>query len=440
MSDPFYRAFEEKFRGGRAEIKQRLQVYVPFLTELAQAYPHTSVVDLGCGRGEWLELLREHGLTACGVDLDQSMLEACHEQGLVVETADAIEFLSRQSDSSALAVTAFHLVEHIEFSALRELVAQSFRILKPGGLLIMETPNPENLMVATQGFYLDPTHEKPIPPDLLAFVPEYAGFTQIKILRLQESPAILENVNLSLNDVLGGASPDYAVVAQKPAASDVLGLVQKAYQRVYGISSAALAERYRHQNAERNQQNLHQVEWIRHQTLKLQRQQHAMTLQMMTLHQQSMALHQQSQEHLQQLQVQINETKAEAAQWAHQLVLVYASRSWAITRPLRWLSLQRRRLSEQGFVLRFKAVLKKIARPIWAHLQSFLNLHPRCKLFVIRCSQRLGLYERIHRWHYRQPAQSVLAHPVSAIKIEQLTPHARQLHDVLQKHLSQKKG
>ena len=85
----------------------------------------------------------------------------------------------------------------------------------PGGLLIMETPNPENIVVATRNFYLDPTHQRPIPPMLLAFVAEYAGFARVKTLRLQESKELVNKGDVSLQDVFAGASPDYAVVAQK---------------------------------------------------------------------------------------------------------------------------------------------------------------------------------------------------------------------------------
>jgi O-antigen chain-terminating methyltransferase len=253
MRNSFYRAFEDKFRGTRTEIKRRLQVYIPLVTALSPVYPGAPVLDLGCGRGEWLELLRDQTLCAKGVDLDAGMLNACHDLGLNVENAEAVGYLSCQKPNSALAVTAFHLVEHIGFSSLQALAAEAFRVLKPGGLLIMETPNPENFVVATQGFYLDPSHDKPIPPDLLAFVAEYAGFEQIQILRLQEAQGIQNKFDLNLNDVLSGASPDYAVVAQKPAASDVQDMLKVEFERNHGVSTSTLAELYRQQGAERHQ-------------------------------------------------------------------------------------------------------------------------------------------------------------------------------------------
>ena len=215
MSDGFYRAFEERYRGSRELIKGRLVAYRPFVEPLLEVYPSATALDLGCGRGEWLELLVESGFKPIGVDLDKGMLEACLERGLPVEQGDALAYLSALPDESQAVVSAFHVVEHITFDQLGTLVAETLRVLMPGGLLIMETPNPENIVVATRNFYLDPTHQRPIPPMLLAFVAEYAGFARVKTLRLQESKELVNKGDVSLQDVFAGVSPDYAVVAQK---------------------------------------------------------------------------------------------------------------------------------------------------------------------------------------------------------------------------------
>ena len=245
MSDQFYRAFEEKFRGSRALIQQRLEVYLPFVQPVCAAYPEALVLDLGCGRGEWLELLQKHAISAMGVDLDTGMLEACQQLNLKVQCQDALDSLKQLQDGSASVISAFHLVEHLPFDHVKDLVAECQRVLKPGGLLIMETPNPENFMVATQSFYLDPTHLRPIPPDLLAFVPEYLGYEPVKILRLQETAGVKTNPNLSMLDVLTGASPDYAVVAQKAGYTALKNSLQALFDQAFGISGHALLERHR---------------------------------------------------------------------------------------------------------------------------------------------------------------------------------------------------
>ena len=244
MRDGFYRAFEERFRGSRDSIISRLRVYLPFLAPLVQFEQGARVLDLGCGRGEWLELMTEIGLTADGVDLDAQMLEACRRRGLSVYQEDAIAHLGALSDQSRAVVSAFHLVEHLSFDRVGTLVEEALRVLTPGGLLILETPNPENIIVATWEFYLDPTHQRPLPPALLAFLPEYCGFARTKVLRLQESKALVKNASPALNDVLGGASPDYAVVAQKAAHAVRLALFDKAFDPDYGLLAHTIADRY----------------------------------------------------------------------------------------------------------------------------------------------------------------------------------------------------
>lgn len=162
MSSDFYRAFEDKFRGAREVIKARLKVYLPFIKPLKDIYPDASAVDLGCGRGEWLELLAENGFSAQGVDLDDGMLAACRELGLRVQTGEAVAFLKSLPDQSQAVISGFHLAEHIPFDDLQALVEESLRVLRPAGVLILETPNPENIVVGTSSFYLDPTHRKSV--------------------------------------------------------------------------------------------------------------------------------------------------------------------------------------------------------------------------------------------------------------------------------------
>jgi hypothetical protein len=218
---------------------------LPFVQPVCAAYPEALVLDLGCGRGEWLELLQKNSIAAMGVDLDTGMLAACQQINLKVQCQDALESLKQLQDGSASVVSAFHLVEHLTFDHVKELVAECHRVLKPGGLLIMETPNPENFMVATHNFYLDPTHLRPIPPDLLAFVPEYLGYESVKILRLQETAGVKTHPNLSMLDVLTGASPDYAVVAQKAGHTALKQSLQALFDQAFGISGYALLERQR---------------------------------------------------------------------------------------------------------------------------------------------------------------------------------------------------
>lgn len=239
----FYRAFEDRHRGSRELIAGRLRAYLPFIRGLMEAVPGRGGVDLGCGRGEWLELLAAEGFPCCGVDLDEGMLADCRARGLPAERGDAIEWLRSQADASLALVSAFHLVEHLPFNLLQTLVIEAKRVLAPSGLLILETQNPENLAVATDWFYLDPTHVRPLPPSLLSFLAEFHGFVRVRVLRLQHDPVLMSADWIGARNLLEGASPDYAVIAQITGQDPALKALDEAFAVEDGVSRSALADR-----------------------------------------------------------------------------------------------------------------------------------------------------------------------------------------------------
>ena len=220
LLDAFYVSFEDQFRGTRADIKQRATEYLPVVMAAKAGTPKAPILDIGCGRGEWLELLHEHELVAQGVDLNRIMIKQCQDLGFDVIESDAIQYLRTLKNNSLGAVTGMHIIEHIPFKRLIALFDEVLRVLKPGGVAIFETPNPENLIVGACNFYYDPTHLNPLPPEPMRFVMEARGYGTIEILRLHpysEETMIkegAEQVKQTLNGLLFGAQ-DYALVAYK---------------------------------------------------------------------------------------------------------------------------------------------------------------------------------------------------------------------------------
>lgn len=240
----FYFEFEQKYRGSREQIKSRLSAYLPFVQKCRSLYADCKALDLGCGRGEWLELMQENGIDAAGVDLNDAMVAYCTEKNFSCQKKDALSALKEAADESLSIVSGFHIAEHVPFDILMQLVHEAKRVLKPAGLLILETPNPENPAVGSCSFYNDPSHIRPLTPVLLSFLPEHVGFHRTKILRLQEDKRLHEPENLSLFHVLTGSSPDYSIVAQKQAAQNLTVEFDSLFQANYGITLEELCQSY----------------------------------------------------------------------------------------------------------------------------------------------------------------------------------------------------
>jgi SAM-dependent methyltransferase len=210
--EAFYPALEEHFRGTRPQILQRLTVYRPWI----DAAPPGQVADLGCGRGEWLELLTDWGRPSVGVDTNAVLVAHNRSLGFNVVQEDAVAWLGEQPAGSLAAISSFHVLEHLPFGLLLVLVDRACRALAPGGLLILETPNPENLLVATHTFWIDPTHVRPLPPALLEFVVTRAGLVVEATPRLNPPEQIVGDVADPGLQQLLMQGRDYAVIGRKP--------------------------------------------------------------------------------------------------------------------------------------------------------------------------------------------------------------------------------
>jgi SAM-dependent methyltransferase len=230
LSVEAYLKFEDRHRGSREDIRQRQQAYLDVLRE-------EPILDIGCGRGEFLTLCREAKRDARGIDENAGMVATCREAGLDVEQAEALAYLAELPRASLGSVFCAQMIEHLTPEAFIALVQLVHAKLKPGGVLLCETPNPACLTVFSGAFYVDLTHIKPIHPEAARFVLEAAGFRDVEVrfvnpvppeLKLQQlerlwymrryEEAFLQQLNdnfARLNDLLWGAQ-DYAVIGTKP--------------------------------------------------------------------------------------------------------------------------------------------------------------------------------------------------------------------------------
>ncbi|MDI6720558.1 MAG: class I SAM-dependent methyltransferase [Methanomicrobiales archaeon] len=224
-----YFVFEDQFRGSREDIKERQRAFVRYFEGCS------NVLDIGCGRGEFLELMRDAGIGARGVDLDETMVEFCRSRGLAVELNDAVSYLEQLEDESLDGVFIDQVVEHLEPAYLVRLLELCYRKLKFGYHIVAETVNPLSF-VSFANFYIDMTHVRPVHPATLKFLFGAAGFREIEAqfsspvpdeARLRKLPvdegigeaerlhveAYNRNVDL-LNGTLYGAQ-DYAIIGKK---------------------------------------------------------------------------------------------------------------------------------------------------------------------------------------------------------------------------------
>jgi len=184
LDDAVYVAFENRFRGSRDEVRERLRPYVELFAGLAP------VADLGCGRGEFLELLREAGVSGLGAETNAQAAAHCREHGLEVSASDLLSFLAARADGALGGVFAAQVAEHLPPRVLLSLLRESHRVLRPGGLLLLETVNPRSLTGFLEVYNRDLTHERPLHPETLSFLAAAAGFTDVRVeLRSPVDPA-----------------------------------------------------------------------------------------------------------------------------------------------------------------------------------------------------------------------------------------------------------
>lgn len=222
-----YVGFEDAFRGSQEAIRAGLAAYVPLFEGASD------VLDIGCGRGEFLALLGERGISARGIDLNEAMVEVCRGRGLDASVADALGYLQKQPDRSLGGIFAAQVVEHLQPAYLTHLLDAAFEKLRPGGLIVLETINPACWFAFFESYIRDITHERALHPDTLKFLLIAAGFQKIDIrysspypaheklqpvaaAALGEDAAETLNANTEKINRLLFTYLDYAAIARRP--------------------------------------------------------------------------------------------------------------------------------------------------------------------------------------------------------------------------------
>ena len=206
-----YGRFAERFRGTEEYVKAGQQFYLPHFAG------RQSVLDIGCGRGEFLEMMREHQIPARGIDLDAEAVSTCRHKGLETERADLFEYLTALPEASLDGIFCAQVVEHLPPDRLPEMIKLCASRLSRNGAIAIETPNPECLAIFATHFFLDPTHTRPVPHPLLAFYLEEFGVGNIEVQRLApavESLPSLKSLPDDFREAFFG-SLDYAITGRK---------------------------------------------------------------------------------------------------------------------------------------------------------------------------------------------------------------------------------
>jgi O-antigen chain-terminating methyltransferase len=206
-----YGRFAERFRGSEEYVRSGQSLYVPYFTACKE------VLDIGSGRGEFLELMREAGIPARGIDLSRESVDLCRSKGLQAEVADLFPYLDGLADGSLDGIFSAQVVEHLSPARLPEMIRLAGQKLRRGGVIAIETPNPECLAIFATHFYLDPTHARPIPHALLAFYLEEYGIGHLEVIHrspaIETMPALAGLSEDFRNAFFGGL--DYAIIGRK---------------------------------------------------------------------------------------------------------------------------------------------------------------------------------------------------------------------------------
>ena len=214
MKSDFYFKFENRFRGDEDSILKGLSIYDVLIHQIISKVSNPKILDVGCGRGEFLQKWKKYTPNVVGIENDEKMATICRSKGLEIIEDNAICSFQKLSDKSISVITIFHMIEHLQYDQLFELLNECSRTLQDDGVLIIETPSIDNLIVSTKNFYIDYSHKTHINPDSFSFMVENLGFDKVKHYFLRGGP-LKDAEHSKLTRLLNGVAQDILFIATK---------------------------------------------------------------------------------------------------------------------------------------------------------------------------------------------------------------------------------
>ena len=214
MTSDFYLDFENKFRGDTQSILSQFSKYDFLIDLIIKDIENPKLIDIGSGRGEWIQKWSNKVEDCFGIENDQEMISLCREKGLNIIDGDAIDILPTLSTNSVSILTMFHTIEHIDYKQSIAILSECYRVLSEDGIFIIETPSIDNLIVSTNTFYLDHTHISHINPEALKFSMKSIGFDKVNDFYINGGP-MKDDKHSKITRILNGVAQDLLIVATK---------------------------------------------------------------------------------------------------------------------------------------------------------------------------------------------------------------------------------
>ena len=214
MTFNFYLDFENKFRGDTQSILYQFSKYDFLIDLIIKGIEKPKLIDIGSGRGEWIQKWSNKIEDCFGIENDQEMISLCRKKGLKIMAGDAFDILPTLSTNSVSVLTMFHVIEHISYKQSLKILSECYRVLSEDGVFIIETPSIDNLIVSTNTFYLDQTHISHINPQAIKFSMKSIGFEKVSDFYINGGPMQNEN-HSKITRILNGVAQDLLIVATK---------------------------------------------------------------------------------------------------------------------------------------------------------------------------------------------------------------------------------